>query len=296
MGGTCAVDLTVMHPEMFSAFVDIAGDYFPNAGNKTQTIARLFGGNADAWATFDPTTVIDRHGPYNARGRLVRDLVGQGTAVQRRDFAMTDAGSQCGWSVARPPPTRATRSAAAYSLCALGRANGIDCAVVAQTGKHDWPFADRVLRGGAALARRPAGLSGGPAQSRCPRVVFRRRRPGTTVVPARALPRRQPVTALLPHVARIRRAIFARHCNPWSAWTRWASTPLTTGSRCGRGAGSHATVARAVAGGQSVRLRQSRPTNAPGQLERCWARNCGSADRRGDAAMLVSVADMLRSR
>ncbi|WP_369829145.1 DUF6653 family protein [Mycobacterium sp. 852002-50816_SCH5313054-b] len=26
--------------------------------------------------------------------------------------------------------------------------------------------------------------------------------------------------------ARLRRAIFARHCNPWSAWTRWASTPL----------------------------------------------------------------------
>jgi len=27
-------------------------------------------------------------------------------------------------------------------------------------------------------------------------------------------------------VARIRRAVFARHCHPWSAWTRWASTPL----------------------------------------------------------------------
>ncbi|WP_276003204.1 DUF6653 family protein [Mycobacterium shimoidei] len=27
-------------------------------------------------------------------------------------------------------------------------------------------------------------------------------------------------------VARIRRAIFARHSNPWSAWTRWATTPL----------------------------------------------------------------------
>ncbi|OBJ54074.1 hypothetical protein A9W95_17725 [Mycobacterium sp. 1423905.2] len=24
----------------------------------------------------------------------------------------------------------------------------------------------------------------------------------------------------------MRRAMFARHCNPWSAWTRWASTPL----------------------------------------------------------------------
>lgn len=27
-------------------------------------------------------------------------------------------------------------------------------------------------------------------------------------------------------IARARRAVFARHCNPWSAWTRWASTPL----------------------------------------------------------------------
>jgi hypothetical protein len=27
-------------------------------------------------------------------------------------------------------------------------------------------------------------------------------------------------------VTRVRRAIFARHCNPWSAWTRWASAPL----------------------------------------------------------------------
>lgn len=27
-------------------------------------------------------------------------------------------------------------------------------------------------------------------------------------------------------VARIRRTVFARHANPWSAWTRWATTPL----------------------------------------------------------------------
>ncbi|WP_173817498.1 DUF6653 family protein [Mycobacterium sp. IEC1808] len=30
-----------------------------------------------------------------------------------------------------------------------------------------------------------------------------------------------------PTLARVRRAVFARHCNPWSAWTRWATTPLT---------------------------------------------------------------------
>ena len=64
MGGTCAVDLAVMHPDMFGTFEDIAGDIGPNSGNKEQTIARLFGGNADAWAAFDPTTVITRHGPY----------------------------------------------------------------------------------------------------------------------------------------------------------------------------------------------------------------------------------------
>lgn len=27
-------------------------------------------------------------------------------------------------------------------------------------------------------------------------------------------------------VARLRHAMFARHANPWSAWTRWASTPM----------------------------------------------------------------------
>jgi hypothetical protein len=30
----------------------------------------------------------------------------------------------------------------------------------------------------------------------------------------------------VPTIAAVRRAVFARHCNPWSAWTRWASTPL----------------------------------------------------------------------
>ncbi|OBH98065.1 hypothetical protein A5678_23265 [Mycobacterium sp. E2733] len=143
MGGTCAVDLTVMHPDMFSAFVDVAGDFFPNAGSKTQTIARLFGGNADAWAAFDPTTVISRHGTYS-------DVAGwfaissDGPPAPRRDPMMTDSGAirlARGEAAANP----GNQAAAAYSLCSLGRANGIDCAVLAQPGKHDWPFADRVF-------------------------------------------------------------------------------------------------------------------------------------------------------
>ena len=114
-GGTCAVDLAVMHPELFSAFVDIVGDVSPNSGTKAQTIARLFGGNADAWATFDPTTVITRHGLY-------REL--------------------SGWFiVAGAPGHPGDQDLAAKTLAAVGRVNGIACAVVAEPGNHDWPFA-----------------------------------------------------------------------------------------------------------------------------------------------------------
>ena len=117
MGGTCAVDLTVMHPDMFSAFEDIAGDLGPNSGTKAQSIARLFGGNVDRWAAFDPTTVIARHGPY--------------TGV-------------AGWfdiNGAAPAAPSGEQTAAADSLCGSGTADGIKCAVVFQPGKHDWPFA-----------------------------------------------------------------------------------------------------------------------------------------------------------
>ncbi len=143
MGGTCAVDLTVMHPDMFSAFVDVAGDFFPNAGNKAQTIARLFGGNADAWAAFDPTTVISRHGPYSDVAGWFAISSG-GPPAPRHDPVMTDSGAilLASREAATDP---GNQKAAAYSLCSLGRANGIDCAVLAQPGKHDWPFADRVF-------------------------------------------------------------------------------------------------------------------------------------------------------
>ena len=112
MGGTCAVDLTVMHPDMFSAFEDIAGDLGPNSGTKAQTIARLFGGNADAWAAFDPTTVITRHGPTPGW------RAGSPSAVMPPAMAMI-----------RPPPRiRCARWAPPTALTArwsLGRASMI---------------------------------------------------------------------------------------------------------------------------------------------------------------------------
>ncbi|WP_165774326.1 alpha/beta hydrolase [Mycolicibacterium sphagni] len=129
MGGTCAVDLTTMHPDKFSAFEDIAGDFAPNSGTKTQTISRLFGGNAAAYADFNPAEVIAKHGRY------------QGVSAW---FAVSGNPSASRTPL-RVAATPSDPNAAANALCGLGAANGIDCSVVAQPGKHDWPFAARAF-------------------------------------------------------------------------------------------------------------------------------------------------------
>ena len=141
MGGTCAVDLTVMHPELFSTFVDIAGDTGPNAGTKDQTIARVFGGDAAAAATYDPTTVITKHGPY--QGVSGWFAISSDAPIQHHGGpANPDAVGLGGQDAAGNP---GDQTDAANSLCTLGRANGITCAIIATPGKHDWPFAADVL-------------------------------------------------------------------------------------------------------------------------------------------------------
>jgi S-formylglutathione hydrolase FrmB len=133
-GGTCAVNLTVKYPDLFSAFVDIDGDLAPNAGTKAQTIERLYGGNAAAWDDWDPATLMQRHGPY------------QGVAGW---FAVSEppaskAAAISGAALQNEPAEAAPASnptAAARTLCRLGSRYDIDCAVVPQPGKHDWPFA-----------------------------------------------------------------------------------------------------------------------------------------------------------
>jgi S-formylglutathione hydrolase FrmB len=144
MGGTCAVDLTVMHPELFSSFVDIAGNMGPDTGTKAQTIARLFGGSTAAWDEFDPATVIHRHGRYDGISGWF-DISSDNAPKRYHSLAVAaDAGpiGLGGQDNIRYPDDQ---TAAAERLCALGRANGIDCAIVAQPGKHDWPFASRAF-------------------------------------------------------------------------------------------------------------------------------------------------------
>ncbi|WP_369830488.1 alpha/beta hydrolase [Mycobacterium sp. 1245111.1] len=143
MGGTCALDLTVMHPELFSSFVDIAGNMGPEAGTKAQTIARLFGGNAAAWAAFDPSTVIAKYGLYTGVSGWF-DVSSSTPSRRHHGLSVTGAGDTTLLdrdSVANPND----QAAAAESLCDLGRAHGIDCTIVARPGNHDWPFASNAF-------------------------------------------------------------------------------------------------------------------------------------------------------
>ena len=161
MGGTCALDLTVMHPELFSSFVDIAGNRGPDVGTKAQTVARLFGGNTDAWATFDPTTVITKHGPYEGVSGWF-DISSSNPPKRHRGLSVTDAG-EVGLGSQHAIENPNDQTVAAESLCGLGRANGIDCAIVAQPGKHDWPFASNAF---AAAMPWLAGRLGTPGVPR----------------------------------------------------------------------------------------------------------------------------------
>ncbi|WP_280828086.1 alpha/beta hydrolase-fold protein [Mycobacterium sp. OTB74] len=138
MGATCSVDLVVMHPELFSTFVDIAGDMGPNAGTKDQTIARLYGGDAAQWAAFDPTTVMTKHGPYQGVSGWFAISSDAPSKQQHWGDSHPDAVGLGGRDGAGNP---GDQTEAANSLCTLGSRLGIDCAIVKQPGKHDWPFA-----------------------------------------------------------------------------------------------------------------------------------------------------------
>jgi S-formylglutathione hydrolase FrmB len=116
MGGTCAIGLTVEHPQTFGHFVDIDGDLGPNIGNKAQTIATLYGGSAAAWAAHDPLTVMARHGHY-------RDVSGRFVNGSNEHHLIQES----------------------EQLAAAGHNVDIPAKVVVMPGSHVWQFAENVF-------------------------------------------------------------------------------------------------------------------------------------------------------
>lgn len=163
-GGTCAVDLALTHPERFSGFVDIAGDLGPNAGNKTRTIATLYGGDSRAWIRYDPLSVLSTHAPYtDTAGWFVNSAGGR--------TEWTHAGAEPGFTARRGPRggPRSARDAvfagrsgyggrpdgrdapgaqaqAAQQLCAAASTKNVTCTLHTLPGGHSWQFAGAAFR------------------------------------------------------------------------------------------------------------------------------------------------------
>lgn len=153
-GGTCAVDLAVLHPELFGTFEDIAGDLGPNTGDRARTVAQLYGGNQDAWASFDPLTVLSRHDNYvDTAGWFVnatQQPFGQRPGGRRAPPGGLRAarGGVAGYG-GRPDsmgPTGVDDAQTAQQLCAAASARAITCAVHTLPGRHSWQFAASAFR------------------------------------------------------------------------------------------------------------------------------------------------------
>jgi S-formylglutathione hydrolase FrmB len=64
MGGTCAIDLVVEHPDVFDHFVDISGDLAPYTTTPAASLHDLYGGNVALERANEPLLVMHAHGKY----------------------------------------------------------------------------------------------------------------------------------------------------------------------------------------------------------------------------------------
>ena len=64
MGGTCAIDLVVEHPDVFDHFIDISGDLAPYTSTPAASLHDLYGGNVALEHANEPLLVMHAHGKY----------------------------------------------------------------------------------------------------------------------------------------------------------------------------------------------------------------------------------------
>lgn len=160
-GGTCAIDLTVMHPDLFTTFQDIGGDRGPNAGDKQQTIERLYGGDAAAWDAYDPRTVMAKHGPYQGVAGYFEDSEDPEADTPNYKYYYGEAPVGFG---GRNDGDQWREKGALPDLCAAAVAVNIECSLHVYLGWHTWQFAARAFSDGLPwLAQRvhtPAAIHG----------------------------------------------------------------------------------------------------------------------------------------
>ena len=145
MGGTCAIDLVLVHPDLFATFEDIGGDRGPNSGTKQQTIDRLYGGDAAAWDVFDPRTVMAKHGPYAGVAGYFDDSQ---EPPDDKTKNLPDHPQQRAAPVGfggHDDADEFREKGALPDLCAAATAVDVGCTLRVYPGYHTWQFAARAF-------------------------------------------------------------------------------------------------------------------------------------------------------
>ena len=112
---------------------------------------------------FDPTTVMRQARPVRRRLGLVRHQR-NGVGHQRADDGQRGQRRQRTRRPGRRRSHQRSDGGRERRCAALGAANGITCAVVAQPGKHDWPFAERAFATALPWLAGKLGTPGVPAE------------------------------------------------------------------------------------------------------------------------------------
>jgi S-formylglutathione hydrolase FrmB len=130
-GGTCSLMLATKYPDLFKSFVDIDGQRGPYAGTRDQTIARLFDGDQQAWAQFDPRTLM-AHQPLD--GVAGWFAVSMDTPTVHRTPATP--GTAIDPPVIDDDRNVLNPAATANYMCELGSNHGMECSVISDRGEH----------------------------------------------------------------------------------------------------------------------------------------------------------------
>lgn len=144
-GGTCAMNLAVMHPELFTSFVDIGGDRGPNSGTKEQTIERLYAGDAAKWDAFDTRTVMSRHGPYTGvAGMFVDSQEPPDDKSENLPERQVERLAPVGFG-GHGDEDQFREKGALPDLCVAAQAVNIGCTLRVYVGYHTWQFGARAF-------------------------------------------------------------------------------------------------------------------------------------------------------
>src|SRR5581483_10925824 len=115
-GGTCAFELAARHPDVYGAFLDVAGDWAPNQGSEADTLKNIYGGDRAAMAAHDPANLLTANRLRGSRGWFV-----VGTSDR-------------------------THVAVADRLAAAARPSGLVTSRTFLSGGHNWPLAGTAFR------------------------------------------------------------------------------------------------------------------------------------------------------